>query len=210
MSENLKNREQKPQCISCPEDNSFTGDNQNSEAFAFNDPLPWEDVGKSEAEMKDCYDPESDPITDYFARDHNALCSSTDTYEEKPKFYCVEGLMDSHAVELAAAIKKLDYMRDKYYSINSILKRKTRLVYLVEHLNSHETKELFEYRDDYLKSLDDLNCEIRLFAQRIDDVAQLLRLIAAGAEKIKEIEGRMNITFVSEVDYNSAPVQYGE
>ena len=114
----------------------------------------------------------------------------------------MDALKDIHAVELATSIKKLDSLRDKYYRINSTLKRKTRLIYLVEHLNSYETKELLEFSEDYLKSLDDFNYEIRIFAQRIDEVAKLLRFIEDGAERIKEIEGKMNITYVSDKNYN--------
>ena len=112
------------------------------------------------------------------------------------------------AVELATAIKRLDHIRDKYYRINSILKKKTRLVYLVEHLNSYETKELLEFSEDYLNSLDNLNYEIRIFANRIDEVVRLLRLIDDEAEKLKEIEGKMNITYVSDKNYNLRMEQY--
>ena len=120
----------------------------------------------------------------------------------------MEALKDIHAVELATAIKKMDYIRDKYYRINSILKRKTRLVYLVEHLNCYETKELLEFSEDYLNSLDNLNYEIRIFANRIDEVVRLLRLIDDEAEKLKEIEGKMNITYVSDKNYNLRMEQY--
>ena len=79
---------------------------------------------------------------------------------------------------------------------------------MVEHLNSYETKELLEFSEDYLNSLDNLNYEIRIFANRIDEVVRLLRLIDDGAEKIKEIEGKMNITYVSDKNYNLRMEQY--
>ena len=208
MSENLKISSQVTQGTSNQEELSNTKSNQSSEHFVFNDPLPWENGSSTEHQNEDLPATECDPVTDYFEREPHPFSAADDLYEEKPKFYFVEALKDTHAVELATAIKKMDYIRDKYYRINSILKRKTRLVYLVEHLNSYETKELLEFSEDYLNSLDNLNYEIRIFANRIDEVVRLLRLIDDEAEKLKEIEGKMNITYVSDKNYNLRMEQY--
>ena len=202
MSENLKISSPVTQDTSNQEEFSNTKSNQGAEHFVFNDPLPWENGSSTEHQNEDLPTTECDPVTDYFEREPHPFSAADDLYEEKPKFYFVEALKDIHAVELATAIKKMDYIRDKYYRINSILKRKTRLVYLVEHLNCYETKELLEFSEDYLKTLDDFNYEIRIFAQRINEVARLLRFIEDGAERIKEIEKKMNITYVSDKNYN--------
>ena len=202
MSENLKISSPVTQETSNQEEYCNTKSNQSSEHFVFNDPLPWDNRNNTEPYIEGIPDPELDPVTDYFEGEPQSFNSSDDLYEEKPNFYFVEALKDIHAVELATAIKKLDYIRDKYYRISSTLKRKTRLVYLIEHLNSYKTKELLEFSEDYLKSLDDFNYEIRIFAQRIDEVAKLLRFIEDGAERINEIEGKMNITYVSDKNYN--------
>jgi len=190
------------------EEFSNTNSNQSSEHFVFNDPLPWDNGSTKEHQTEDLPDPECDPVADYLEGEPQSFSAADDLYEEKPNFYFVEALKDIHAVELATAIKKLDYIRDKNYRIRSTLKRKTRLVYLIEHLNSYETKELLEFSEDYLKSLDDFNYEIRIFAQRIDEVAKLLRFIEDGAERINEIEGKMNITYVSNKNYNQRMEQY--
>ena len=208
MSENLKISSQVTQGTSNQEELSNTKSNQSSEHFVFNDPLPWENGSSTEHQNEDLPATECDPVTDYFEREPHPFSAADDLYEEKPKFYFVEALKDTHAVELATAIKRLDHIRDKYYRINSTLKKKIRLVYLVEHLNSYETKELLEFSEDYLNSLDNLNYEIRIFANRIDEVVRLLRLIDDGAEKIKEIEGKMNITYVSDKNYNLRMEQY--
>ena len=208
MSENLKISSQVTQGTSNQEELSNTKSNQSSEHFVFNDPLPWENGSSTEHQNEDLPATECDPVTDYFEREPHPFSAADDLYEEKPKFYFVEALMDTHAVELATAIKRLDHIRDKYYRINSTLKKKTRLVYLVEHLNSYETKELLEFSEDYLNSLDNLNYEIRIFANRIDEVVRLLRLIDDEAEKLKEIEGKMNITYVSDKNYNLRMEQY--
>ena len=208
MSENLKISSQVTQGTSNQEELSNTKSNQSSEHFVFNDPLPWENGSSTEHQNEDLPATECDPVTDYFEGEPQSFNASDDLYEEKPNFYFVEALKDIHAVELATAIKKMDYIRDKYYRINSILKKKTRLVYLVEHLNSYETKELLEFSEDYLNSLDNLNYEIRIFANRIDEVVRLLRLIDDEAEKLKEIEGKMNITYVSDKNYNLRMEQY--
>ena len=210
MSENLKISSPVTQDTSNQEEFSNTKSNQGAEHFVFNDPLPWENGSKTEHYIEGIPDPELDPVTDYFEGEPQSFNASDDLYEEKPNFYFVEALKDIHAVELATAIKKMDYIRDKYYRINSILKRKTRLVYLVEHLNSYETKELLEFSEDYLKTLDDFNYEIRIFAQRINEVARLLRFIEDGAERIKEIEKKMNITYVSDKNYNHRMKQYAD
>ena len=202
MSENLKISSPVTQETSNQEEFSNTNSNQSSEHFVFNDPLPWDNGSNTEPYIEGLPDPECDPVADYFEGEPQSYRAADDLYEEKPKFYYVDALKDIHAVELATSIKKLDSLRDKYYRINSTLKRKTRLIYLVEHLNSYETKELLEFSEDYLKSLDDFNYEIRIFAQRIDEVAKLLRFIEDGAERIKEIEGKMNITYVSDKNYN--------
>jgi len=190
------------------EEFSNTKSNQSSEHFVFNDPLPWDNGSTKEHQTEDLPDPECDPVADYLEGEPQSFSAADDLYEEKPKFYFVEALKDIHAVELATAIKKLDYIRDKYYRINSMLKRKKRLVYLVEHLNSYETKQLLEYSEDYIKSLEDFNYEIRIFAQRLNEVACQLRFIEDGAEKIKEIEGKMNLTYVSDKNYNLRMEQY--
>ena len=208
MSENLKISSQVTQGTSNQEELSNTRSNQSSEHFVFNDPLPWENGSSTEHQNEDLPATECDPVTDYFEREPHPFSAADDLYEEKPKFYFVEALKDTHAVELATAIKRLDHIRDKYYRINSTLKKKTRLVYLVEHLNSYETKELLEFSEDYLNSLDNLNYEIRIFANRIDEVVRLLRLIDDEAEKLKEIEGKMNITYVSDKNYNLRMEQY--
>lgn len=208
MSENLKISSPVTQDTSNQEECSNKKSNQSSEHFVFNDPLPWENGSKTEHYIEGIPDPELDPVTDYFEGEPQSFNASDDLYEEKPNFYFVEALKDIHAVELATAIKRLDHIRDKYYRINSILKKKTRLVYLVEHLNSYETKELLEFSEDYLNSLDNLNYEIRIFANRIDEVVRLLRLIDDEAEKLKEIEGKMNITYVSDKNYNLRMEQY--
>ena len=210
MSENLKISSQVTQGTSNQEELSNTKSNQSSEHFVFNDPLPWENGSSTEHQNEDLPATECDPVTDYFEREPHPFSAADDLYEEKPKFYFVEALKDIHAVELATAIKRLDHIRDKYYRINSILKKKTRLVYLVEHLNSYETKELLEFSEDYLNSLDNLNYEIRIFANRIDEVVRLLRLIDDEAEKLKEIEGKMNITYVSDKNYNHRMKQYAD
>ena len=210
MSENLKISSPVTQGTSNQEELSNTKSNQSSEHFVFNDPLPWENGSSTEHQNEDLPATECDPVTDYFEREPHPFSAADDLYEEKPKFYFVEALKDTHAVELATAIKKMDYIRDKYYRINSILKRKTRLVYLVEHLNCYETKELLEFSEDYLKTLDDFNYEIRIFAQRINEVARLLRFIEDGAERIKEIEKKMNITYVSDKNYNHRMKQYAD
>ena len=210
MSENLKISSQVTQGTSNQEELSNTKSNQSSEHFVFNDPLPWENGSSTEHQNEDLPATECDPVTDYFEREPHPFSAADDLYEEKPKFYFVEALKDTHAVELATAIKRLDHIRDKYYRINSILKKKTRLVYLVEHLNSYETKELLEFSEDYLNSLDNLNYEIRIFANRIDEVVRLLRLIDDEAEKLKEIEGKMNITYVSDKNYNHRMKQYAD
>jgi hypothetical protein len=210
MSENLKISSQVTQGTSNQEELSNTKSNQSSEHFVFNDPLPWENGSSTEHQNEDLPATECDPVTDYFEREPHPFSAADDLYEEKPKFYFVEALKDTHAVELATAIKRLDHIRDKYYRINSILKRKTRLVYLVEHLNCYETKELLEFSEDYLKTLDDFNYEIRIFAQRINEVARLLRFIEDGAERIKEIEKKMNITYVSDKNYNHRMKQYAD
>ena len=210
MSENLKISSPVTQDTSNQEECSNKKSNQSSEHFVFNDPLPWENGSSTEHQNEDLPATECDPVTDYFEREPHPFSAADDLYEEKPKFYFVEALKDIHAVELATAIKKMDYIRDKYYRINSILKRKTRLVYLVEHLNCYETKELLEFSEDYLKTLDDFNYEIRIFAQRIDEVAKLLRFIEDGAERINEIEGKMNITYVSTKNYNHRMKQYAD
>ena len=208
MSENLKISSPVTQDTSNQEELSNTKSNQGAEHFVFNDPLPWENGSSTEHQNEDLPTTECDPVTDYFEREPHPFSAADDLYEEKPKFYFVEALKDTHAVELATAIKRLDHIRDKYYRINSILKKKTRLVYLVEHLNSYETKELLEFSEDYLNSLDNLNYEIRIFANRIDEVVRLLRLIDDEAEKLKEIEGKMNITYVSDKNYNLRMEQY--
>ena len=208
MSENLKISSQVTQGTSNQEELSNTKSNQSSEHFVFNDPLPWENGSSTEHQNEDLPATECDPVTDYFEREPHPFSAADDLYEEKPKFYFVEALKDTHAVELATAIKRLDHIRDKYYRINSTLKKKIRLVYLVEHLNSYETKELLEFSEDYLNSLDNLNYEIRIFANRIDEVVRLLRLIDDEAEKLKEIEGKMNITYVSDKNYNLRMEQY--
>ena len=210
MSENLKISSPVTQDTSNQEECSNKKSNQGAEHFVFNDPLPWENGSSTEHQNEDLPTTECDPVTDYFEREPHPFSAADDLYEEKPKFYFVEALKDTHAVELATAIKKMDYIRDKYYRINSILKRKTRLVYLVEHLNCYETKELLEFSEDYLKSLDDFNYEIRIFAQRINEVARLLRFIEDGAERIKEIEKKMNITYVSDKNYNHRMKQYAD
>ena len=210
MSENLKISSPVTQDTSNQEECSNKKSNQGAEHFVFNDPLPWENGSSTEHQNEDLPATECDPVTDYFEREPHPFSAADDLYEEKPKFYFVEALKDTHAVELATAIKKMDYIRDKYYRINSILKRKTRLVYLVEHLNCYETKELLEFSEDYLKSLDDFNYEIRIFAQRINEVARLLRFIEDGAERIKEIEKKMNITYVSDKNYNHRMKQYAD
>ena len=210
MSENLKISSPVTQGTSNQEELSNTKSNQSSEHFVFNDPLPWENGSSTEHQNEDLPATECDPVTDYFEREPHPFSAADDLYEEKPKFYFVEALKDTHAVELATAIKRLDHIRDKYYRINSILKKKTRLVYLVEHLNSYETKELLEFSEDYLNSLDNLNYEIRIFANRIDEVVRLLRLIDDEAEKLKEIEGKMNITYVSDKNYNHRMKQYAD
>lgn len=210
MSENLKISSPVTQDTSNQEECSNKKSNQSSEHFVFNDPLPWENGSSTEHQNEDLPATECDPVTDYFEREPHPFSAADDLYEEKPKFYFVEALKDTHAVELATAIKRLDHIRDKYYRINSILKRKTRLVYLVEHLNCYETKELLEFSEDYLKTLDDFNYEIRIFAQRIDEVAKLLRFIEDGAERINEIEGKMNITYVSTKNYNHRMKQYAD
>ena len=202
MSENLKISSQVTQGTSNQQEYSNTKSNQSSEHFVFNDPLPWDNGSNTEPYIEGLPDPECDPVADYLEEEPQSFSAADDLYEEKPKFYFVEALKDIHAVELATAIKRLDHIRDKYYRINSILKKKTRLVYLVEHLNSYETKELLEFSEDYLKTLDDFNYEIRIFAQRINEVARLLRFIEDGAERIKEIEKKMNITYVSDKNYN--------
>ena len=208
MSENLKISSPVTQDTSNQEECSNKKSNQSSEHFVFNDPLPWENGSSTEHQNEDLPATECDPVTDYLEGEPQSYSDADDLYEEKPKFYFVEALKDIHAVELATAIKKMDYIRDKYYRINSILKKKTRLVYLVEHLNSYETKELLEFSEDYLNSLDNLNYEIRIFANRIDEVVRLLRLIDDEAEKLKEIEGKMNITYVSDKNYNLRMEQY--
>ena len=208
MSENLKISSQVTQGTSNQEELSNTKSNQGAEHFVFNDPLPWENGSSTEHQNEDLPATECDPVTDYFEGEPQSFNASDDLYEEKPNFYFVEALKDIHAVELATAIKRLDHIRDKYYRINSTLKKKTRLVYLVEHLNSYETKELLEFSEDYLNSLDNLNYEIRIFANRIDEVVRLLRLIDDEAEKLKEIEGKMNITYVSDKNYNLRMEQY--
>ena len=208
MSEKLNISSPVTQGKSNQEEYSNTKSNQSSEHFVFNDPLPWENGSSTEHQNEDLPATECDPVTDYFEREPHPFSAADDLYEEKPKFYFVEALKDTHAVELATAIKRLDHIRDKYYRINSILKKKTRLVYLVEHLNSYETKELLEFSEDYLNSLDNLNYEIRIFANRIDEVVRLLRLIDDEAEKLKEIEGKMNITYVSDKNYNLRMEQY--
>ena len=210
MSENLKISSPVTQGTSNQEELSNTKSNQSSEHFVFNDPLPWKNGSSTEHQNEDLPATECDPVTDYFEREPHPFSAADDLYEEKPKFYFVEALKDTHAVELATAIKRLDHIRDKYYRINSILKKKTRLVYLVEHLNSYETKELLEFSEDYLNSLDNLNYEIRIFANRIDEVVRLLRLIDDEAEKLKEIEGKMNITYVSDKNYNHRMKQYAD
>ena len=202
MSEKLNISSPVTQGKSNQEEYSNTKSNQSSEHFVFNDPLPWDNGSNTEPYIEGLPDPECDPVADYLEEEQQSFSAADDLYEEKPKFYFVEALKDIHAVELATAIKKLDYIRDKYYRINSILKRKKRLVYLVEHLNSYETKELLEYSEDYIKSLENFNYEIRIFAQRLNEVACQLRFIEDGAEKIKEIEGKMNITYVSDKNYN--------
>ena len=208
MSENLKISSPVTQDTSNQEECSNKKSNQSSEHFVFNDPLPRENGSSTEHQNEDLPATECDPVTDYFEGEPQSFNASDDLYEEKPNFYFVEALKDIHAVELATAIKRLDHIRDKYYRINSILKKKTRLVYLVEHLNSYETKELLEFSEDYLNSLDNLNYEIRIFANRIDEVVRLLRLIDDEAEKLKEIEGKMNITYVSDKNYNLRMEQY--
>ena len=208
MSENLKISSTVTQDTSNQEECSNKKSNQSSEHFVFNDPLPWENGSSTEHQNEDLPATECDPVTDYLEGEPQSYSDADDLYEEKPKFYFVEALKDTHAVELATAIKRLDHIRDKYYRINSILKKKTRLVYLVEHLNSYETKELLEFSEDYLNSLDNLNYEIRIFANRIDEVVRLLRLIDDEAEKLKEIEGKMNITYVSDKNYNLRMEQY--
>ena len=210
MSENLKISSPVTQDTSNQEECSNKKSNQSSEHFVFNDPLPWENGSSTEHQNEDLPATECDPVTDYFEGEPQSFNASDDLYEEKPNFYFVEALKDIHAVELATAIKRLDHIRDKYYRINSILKKKTRLVYLVEHLNSYETKELLEFSEDYLNSLDNLNYEIRIFANRIDEVVRLLRLIDDEAEKLKEIEGKMNITYVSDKNYNHRMKQYAD
>ena len=186
MSENLKISSPVTQDTSNQEECSNKKSNQGAEHFVFNDPLPWENGSKTEHYIEGIPDPELDPVTDYFEGEPQSFNASDDLYEEKPNFYFVEALKDIHAVELATAIKKMDYIRDKYYRINS----------------SYETKELLEFSEDYLKTLDDFNYEIRIFAQRINEVARLLRFIEDGAERIKEIEKKMNITYVSDKNYN--------
>ncbi|WP_164954267.1 hypothetical protein [Succinivibrio dextrinosolvens] len=208
MSENLKISSPVTQETSNQEEFSNTNSNQSSEHFVFNDPLPWDNGSNTEPYIEGLPDPECDPVADYLEGEPQSYRAADDLYEEKPKFYYVDALKDTHAVELATAIKRLDHIRDKYYRINSTLKKKTRLVYLVEHLNSYETKELLEFSEDYLNSLDNLNYEIRIFANRIDEVVRLLRLIDDGAEKIKEIEGKMNLTYVSDKNYNLRMEQY--
>ena len=110
MSEKLNISSPVTQETSNQEEFSNTNSNQSSEHFVFNDPLPWDNGSNTEPYIEGLPDPELDPVTDYFEGEPQSFNASDDLYEEKTNFYFVEALKDIHAVELATAIKKMDYI----------------------------------------------------------------------------------------------------
>jgi len=94
MSENLKISSQVTQGTSNQQEYSNTKSNQSSEHFVFNDPLPWENGSSTEHQNEDLPATECDPVTDYLEGEPQSYSDADDLYEEKPKFYFVEAVVD--------------------------------------------------------------------------------------------------------------------